>query len=78
MILVARRKLSLCGVLCALWLWAELLCVPMVRAQSADVPLQHSVYFLLERLATLLPQRSLDLHVVPVKRAQVLAVLQEA
>ncbi len=57
-----------------------LLCLraPVLRAQSADVPVQHSVYFLLERLATMLPQRSLDLHVIPAKRAQVLDIMREA
>jgi hypothetical protein len=51
---------------------------PSLQAQSADVPLHHAVYFLLERLAVMSPHRALDLHVVPVKRAQVLQILQEA
>ena len=48
------------------------------HAQSAAVPLQHTVYPFLERLVTYLPRRALDLHVTPVSRAQALALLQEA
>ncbi len=57
-----------------------LLCPGAARlpAQSAEVPGQHAFYFLLERLATLPPQRALDLHVFPLQRAQALAILQEA
>lgn len=55
-----------------------LLSYRLAHAQSAAVPLQHASYPFLERLVVYLPHRALDLHVTPVSRAQVLAILQEA
>ncbi len=49
-----------------------------IHAQSADVPLQHAIYPFLERLVAYLPQHALDLHVIPISRAQTLGILQEA
>lgn len=57
---------SLCGLIAA------------ARGQSANVPIEHALSPFLERLATYLPQRALDLHVFPISRAQALAILQEA
>ncbi len=50
----------------------------IASAQAAAVPLQHAIYPFLERLVTYFPQHALDLHVVPIDRAQTLAILQEA
>ncbi|RIK73981.1 hypothetical protein DCC62_16265, partial [candidate division KSB1 bacterium] len=49
-----------------------------LHAQSAAVPLHHSVYPFLEKLVVYLPQRALDLHVIPVDREQARVILQEA
>ncbi|MCK6559931.1 hypothetical protein HUU39_16490 [candidate division KSB1 bacterium] len=49
-----------------------------LHAQSAAVPLYHSVYPFLEKLVAYLPQRSLDLHVIPVDREQVRQILLAA
>ena len=47
-------------------------------AASAAVPLEHPVYPFVEKLAALLPQHALDLHVVPLDRRQVQKILTTA
>jgi hypothetical protein len=42
---------------------------------SAAVPLEHPVYSFIEKLATLMPRYSLDLHVLPLDRNQVQKIL---
>ena len=49
-----------------------------LRAQSADVPLYHSVYPFLERLVNFMPNHALDLHVIPISRDRVRQILQSA
>lgn len=55
-----------------------MLAASSLHAQSAAVPLHHSVYPFLEKLVVHLPQRALNLHVIPVDRVQTREILQEA
>jgi len=47
-------------------------------AAAAAVPLEHPVYFFLEKIIALLPTHALDLHVLPLDRNQVQKILTEA
>ncbi|MDZ7266302.1 MAG: capsule assembly Wzi family protein [candidate division KSB1 bacterium] len=69
-----RLKLAVMALSFSLWLTGN----AALHAQSAAVPLYHTVYPFLEKLAADLPQHSLALHVIPVDREQVRQILLAA
>lgn len=47
-------------------------------SSSAAIPLEHPIYFFLEKLVTLSPRHALDLHVLPISREQAHQILTGA